>query len=247
MESPFSLKNKTILITGASSGIGRAAAIECSKMGAIIIALGRNEMRLKETLSLLSSGDHKIALLDINNLNEVNSFIESIETIDSFVNSAGIINTQLFNFLKEESLKDIMQTNFFSPVLFLQKLIKKKKIVNGGSIVFISSIGGSEITSLGLSSYAASKSAINGISKTLALELSSKRIRVNNILPGMVQTELLDHTAFSEEDFNKDQAKYPLGYGQPNDVAYAVIYLLSNASKWITGTNLKLDGGFTLR
>ncbi len=247
MESPFSLKNKTILITGASSGIGRAAAIECSKMGAIIIALGRNEMRLKETLSLLSSGDHKIALLDINNLNEVNSFIESIETIDGFVNSAGIINTQLFNFLKEESLKDIMQTNFFSPVLFLQKLIKKKKIVNGGSIVFISSIGGSEITSLGLSSYAASKSAINGISKTLALELSSKRIRVNNILPGMVQTELLDHTAFSEEDFNKDQAKYPLGYGQPNDVAYAVIYLLSNASKWITGTNLKLDGGFTLR
>lgn len=247
MNSPFSLQNKTILITGASSGLGRSIAIECSKMGASLILMGRNEQRLKETKDECNEGSHILATLDLNDEEKVDFFMESVPKIDGLINSAGIVNTQLFRFLKEESLKDILNTNFLAPVTFIQKLLKKKKINNGSSIVFLASISGPEVTYLGSSAYSASKAAITGIAKTMALELASKNIRVNCLLPGMVRTDLLNSIDASTEDLDKDEAKYPLGYGTPEDVAYASIFLLSDASKWITGTNLKLDGGLTLR
>ncbi len=247
MNNPFSLENKKILITGASSGIGKETAIQCAKMGATIIALGRNKPRLENTLKSLSGEGHSMFSLDLNDSDAVTNFVAEIENIDGIVNSAGVIDTQLFNFLKEDSFQQLLNTNLVAPIMLIQKLVKNKKINKGGSIVFISSIGGPKITSLGLSSYAASKGAINAIAKTMALELSSKQIRVNCIMPGMVRTELLDETAFSAEDFQKDEEKYPFGYGKSQDVAFAAIYLLSEGSKWVTGTNLKLDGGFTLR
>lgn len=247
METPFSLNNKKILVTGASSGIGRSIAIECSKMGAEVILLGRNEERLQETIDSMKPGNHFFRILDLNNNQKVDDFINDIEPIDGFVNSAGIINTQLIAFLKEEDLRRIMETNFFGPSIFVHKLVKKKKINKPGTIVFISSLGGNETTSIGLAAYASSKSAILGLSKTMALELASKNIRVNCILPGMIRTELLDNIDVSTEDLSKDEENYPLGYGNPEDVAYAAIYLLSDASKWVTGINLKLDGGLTLR
>ncbi len=246
MNNPFSLENKTILITGASSGIGRATAIACSELDATIIALGRNKERLTETLNKLKAGNHQIFCFDLNNQDEITDFINGLTTIDGFVNSAGIVDVQLFNFLKEESLQKMMQTNFFNPIHFLQLLLKKKKMNKGGSIVFLSSIGGPVTTSLGLTSYAASKGAINAAAKTMALEYASKNIRVNTVMPGMIKTEMIEDSVFSEDSVKEDMAKYPLGYGSPVDVANAVIFLLSDASSWITGINLKLDGGVTL-
>lgn len=247
MHSPFSLKNKTILITGASSGIGRATAIKCSEMGASLILLGRNKDRLQKTINMCVGENHSFKILDLANVDKRNEFIESAGVIDGLINAAGIVNTQLFNFLKEESLEEIMNINFFAPVSFIQKLIKSKKISNGASIVFIASVSGPEITYIGNASYSASKAAITGIAKTMALELAPKKIRVNCILPGMVHTGLLNSLSASSEDVRKDELNYPLGYGTPEDVAYAAIYLLSDASKWVTGINLKLDGGLTLR
>lgn len=248
MYNPFSLENKVILITGSSSGLGRAIAVEASKLGASLILMGRNRDRLEETLNLCEDRNvHKIFSIDLNNALEIDAFVSQLDKLDGVVNSAGIANTQLFNFLKEDSLKEMMATNFFSPILFLQKLFKKKKLNQNSSIVLLSSIAGTTITNYGYSSYAASKSAITGIAKTMALELASKKIRVNCLLPGMVKTALFNSIDSTAEDLIKDELNYPLGYGEPNDVAYAAIYLLSSASKWVTGTDLKLDGGFTIR
>lgn len=247
MNSAFSLHNKTILITGASSGLGRSTAIECSRIGASLILIGRNEQRLSETKEKCKEGSCVLEILDLNNEEKVNSFVENTRKIDGLVNSAGIVNTQPFRFLKDESLKNIFNTNFFAPVALIQKLLKRKKIKNGSSIVFFSSISGPEVTYLGSSAYSASKASITGIAKTMALELASKKIRVNCLLPGMIRTDLLSNIDATSEDLEKDEAKYPLGYGAPIDVANASIFLLSDASKWITGSNLKLDGGLTLR
>jgi NAD(P)-dependent dehydrogenase (short-subunit alcohol dehydrogenase family) len=248
MNTPFSLTNKKILITGASSGLGRSIAIESAAMGASLVLIGRNEDRLKETLSALGQGNHCYEVVDINDPEMVDAMIDRIEVLDGVVNSAGIVESQLFAFLKEDSIRNIMETNFFSPVLLIGKLIKKKKINRRGSIVFLASVAGPLVTYLGNSSYSASKSAITGIAKTMALELASKHIRVNCLLPAMINTELLKDVASSKEDLSADEQNYPLGgYGDPEDVAFAAIYLLSDASKWITGTDLKIDGGLTLR
>lgn len=247
MNTAFSLKDKIILVTGASSGLGREISIKCSEMGATIILLGRNEVTLAETKEMCKGDKHAIVVLDINDKNKVDDFILTAPSFDGLVNAAGIVNTQLFRFLKEDSLGEIMKTNFFAPVSLIQKLVKNKKFTNGGSIVFISSISGPEVSVIGTASYSASKAAITGIAKTMALELASKKIRVNCILPGMIRTNLLDSISSSSEDLSKDEKNYPLGYGAPEDVAYAAIYLLSHASKWVTGINLKLDGGVTLR
>lgn len=247
LQSPFSLKDKTILITGASSGIGRSTAIECAKMGATIIAMGRNEKRLIETVDSLEGIGHVYHAVDLNDIDKVIELLPQINKLDGLVNSAGIVKQELFSFLKQENFESIMNINFNSPILFIQKLIKKKKFKKPSSIVFISSISGPEVTYIGSAAYCASKSALTGIAKTMALELSSKGIRVNCLLPGMVHTELLDDTILTEDDLKKDEQLYPLKYGKPEDVAHAAIYLLSCASKWVTGTDLKLDGGFTLR
>lgn len=247
MDSPFSLQDKTILITGASSGLGRAIAVATSHMGASLILMGRNEERLNATLEMCKKGNHTLSVLDLNDSDKANDFVATVQKLDGIVNSAGIVNTQLFSFLKEDSLKEVMDTNFFAPVLFIQKLVKKKKINSGSSILFLASIAGTTITNLGYSSYSASKAAITGIAKTMALELASKRIRVNCLLPGMIRTELLNSIDSSSEDLKNDEANYPLGYGDPEDVAHATVYFLSDASKWVTGTNMLLDGGLTLR
>lgn len=244
---PFSLKGKTIIVTGASSGIGRSIAIECSKMEASVILVSRTKLNLEETLSLMKKGKHQIYPLDLNDDDKVLEFVKSLSEIHGIVHSSGITQLMLMNFLKKDVLQDIMKTNFFAPVLLTQLLIKKKKLIVGSSVVFISSVAGNIITNIGNGAYSASKAALSGISKTMALEYASKKIRVNCILPGMVKTKMVNDLILSGGDVDKDQANYPLsGYGEPEDVAHASIYLLSQASKWMTGTNLKLDGGLTL-
>jgi NAD(P)-dependent dehydrogenase (short-subunit alcohol dehydrogenase family) len=247
MNNPFSLENKTILITGASSGIGKATAIECSKMGAKIIVTGRNLKRLKETYAELEGEGHSLFQADLSIKEEFDALFHSISKLDGLVHSAGIARHMLFNFLKEEQLNEMMEINFRIPTLLTQQLLKQKKINPGASIVFINSISGILSSYVGGSIYSASKGALNGLLKGLALEYASKKIRVNGVMPAMIETRLIEKSDVTEEQFKLDKLKYPLKrYGTPNEVAFAVIYLLSEASSWTTGTNILLDGGRTI-
>lgn len=246
--NPFSLQDKTVLVTGASSGIGKAIAIECSKMGANVIITARNEERLSETLSLMLGDNHKMVVADLNSEDQLYRLVESVSKLDGLVQCAGITIPKPFRFYSKENIESVMGVNFEAPVLLTQALIKKKKIKKQGSIVFISSISGVYISSIAGTIYSASKGAINGVAKGLALEFAPRGIRVNSVNPGMVDTNIYSDGIISEEQLNEDRKKYPLKrYGRPEEVAYAVIYLLSDASLWVTGSNLLIDGGYTLQ
>lgn len=247
--NPFSLKDKNILVTGASSGIGRAIAIECSKMGATVYLTARNKERLEETLEQMENPEfHSITIADLTLQNERLNLIGDLpERLDGVVQCAGFVITKPFAFVSEENLHDIMKINFEAPALLTQLLLKKKKILRGSSVVFISSISGVYVSIIANSIYSASKGAVNGIAKALALELASKDIRVNTITPGMIETNIISDEIITKEQLAEDAKRYPLKrYGKPEEVAYAAVYLLSDASKWITGSNLLIDGGYTL-
>ena len=249
MYNPFSLEGKTILVTGASSGIGRAIAVECSKMGAQLIITARNEERLKETLSSMDNPHlHRIIVADLLNEKDMDNVVMFISNkLDGIVQCAGFTIPKPFQFLSHDNMRDVMGVNFEAPILLTQTLLKKKKIANPSSVVFISSINGVLCSYPGASIYAASKGAMNGIAKNLAIELAVKGIRVNSVNPGMVQTNILDYDIISEEQLRDDMKKYPMKrHGKPEEIAYAVIYLLSDASSWVTGSNLVIDGGYTL-
>lgn len=250
MYNPFSLKDKTILVTGASSGIGRGIAIECAKMGAKIVITGRNSERLNETFIELEGIDHLQIVADLSINEELESLIAQCPKLDGLVNNAGIPKLMIVKFYKRDSLEEIIGLNTIVPIMLTSILVKKKKLVNGSSVVFISSISGVYISTLGESSYSASKGAINGFVKGAAIDLASKKIRVNSINPGLIQTNILELAGelFSEEQIQEKLAQYPLKrIGQPEDVAHGVVYLLSNASNWVTGTNIVIDGGFILK
>lgn len=245
--NPFSLENKTILITGASSGIGKATAIECSKMGAVVIITGRNEERLQETFEMLSEGEHKKIHADFDDLDSINLLAENLSLLDGIVHCAGIVKTLPFPFITADSLNSIMQVNFTAPVMLTQILIKKKKLRRGCSIVFVSSIDGPITAHVGNSMYAASKGAVTAIAKNMAIDLASKNIRVNCVLPGMTETPLIHGGGITDEQLAEDMKHYPLKrYGKPNEIAHGIVYYLSEASSWVTGSNLVIDGGFTL-
>ena len=247
MHNPFSLQNKRILVTGASSGIGKSIAIECSKMGANLIITGRNEERLNQTFLELEGGGNQLIVSELTNDDELEKLASFMPNLDGIVHVAGIVNAKPFPFLNRKGLNDILEINFFSPVLLTNLLIRKKRINKQASVVFVSSISGVMCSFIGGSSYSASKGALNGIIKGMALDLSSKQIRVNSVIPGMIDTGIFDGSGITAEDLKEDIKRYPLGrYGKPEEVAYAAIYLLSNASLWVTGSNLLIDGGFTL-
>ncbi len=249
MYNPFSLENKTILVTGASSGIGRAIAIECSKMGASVIITGRNEERLKETYSQMNHyGNHIIIKADLKFNEQIDELANQINCeLEGIVQCAGFTIPKPFKFYSEKDIQSVMKVNFEAPFYLTQTLLKNKKIKNKASIVFISSISGVFVSYVGGSLYSASKGAINGLCKGMAIELAPKGIRVNCVNPGMISTDILSEGTISTEQLNEDAKRYPLKrYGKPEEVAYAVIYLLSDAAEWITGSNLLIDGGYTL-
>lgn len=247
MYNPFTLENKTILVTGASSGIGKATALECAKMGAKVIVTGRDATRLKETFDLLEGDSHQMFQADLTNSEQLENLVGSLDKLDGVVHSAGISGHYLFNFLKEEQLDGMMEINFKIPTMLTQKLLKQKKVANGGSIVFMNSTSGIISSYLGGSIYSASKGALNGLLKGLALEYASKKIRVNGIMAAMVETPIMNSGDLTEEQIALDKSKYPLKrYGMPEEVAYAIVFLLSDASAWTTGTNILLDGGRTI-
>ena len=246
--NPFSLTNKTILVTGASSGIGKATAIECSKMGAKVIITARNEEKLKETLSLLEGDGHQMIIADLSNTDEIDNLVSQLPEINGLVNNAGKTITLPCNFITEEKLADIVSVNMTAPILLFSKLLKKKKLIKGSSVVFTSSINGIKTGSVGSSVYCATKGALSGFVKTAAIEYATKQIRVNCVCPGMINTNILEFGVVTEEQLVEDAKKYPLGrYGKPEEVAWAMIYLLSDASSFVTGSNLVIDGGYTIQ
>ena len=247
MYNPFSLEGKTVLVTGASSGIGRATAIECSKLGAKVVITARNEERQKETLDALEGDGHQMICFDLSESDKLDEFVAQLPALQGFVSNAGTNKMSPVNFIKEDDLKEVFQVNAFSPILLLRMLLKKKKLEKESSVVFTSSLSGIGAVGTGNGVYAASKGAVSMFIKVAALELAAKQIRVNAVCPGMVQTQMIQDGAVSEQ-LEKGLADYPLGrYGEPKDIAHAIIYLLSGASSWITGTNLVIDGGLTIK
>lgn len=247
MNNPFSLEGKTILVTGASSGIGKAIAIECSKLGAQLFILGRNENRLKETFNELSGEGHEYIVTDLSLSSSFKEFCSIIPCLDGIVHCAGLTKILPFQFVTKEDLDEVMNVNFYAPAELSRLLLKNKKINKEGSVVFISSVSGVYCSAVASSIYSASKGAVNGLVKGMALDLAPKGIRVNCVNPGMVDTNILTESNITKEQLKEDMKRYPLKrYGKPEEIAYAVIYLLSDASKWATGSNLLIDGGYTL-
>lgn len=246
--NPFNLVNKRILVTGASSGIGKAAAIECSKLGAEIIATGRNEQRLQDTMRRLSGSGHQMFTYDLSILESVNQLVDSIPEIDCLVNNAGITITRPVQFINEHDFLNLLTINTIAPILLFKQLLKKKKLKNNSSVVFTSSLAALGKNAIGNSMYASSKGAISSFVKAIVPEVSKKGIRVNAVCPGMINTGILDAGTITKDQLELDMQNYPLKrYGRPEEVAWAIIYLLSDASSWTTGIDLVLDGGISVK
>lgn len=246
-DHPFSLSGKTIFVTGASAGIGRSVAAECSKIGAKLIITGRNEERLNETFNMLEGDGHQQLSADLSRSDEIGWLTEKLPDLDGFVSNAGMSKLLPVQFINERDLHAMFQINTVASILLTRSLVKQKKLRNPSSIVYTSSIAGVYSVSAASGMYSASKGALHGFMKNAALELAKKGIRCNSVNPGFVETDLTELKELTETQRKSHLGKYPLKrFGKPKDVAFAVIYLLSEASDWVTGTALRIDGGFTL-
>ena len=246
--NPFSLKDKTILVTGASSGIGQACAVECSKMGARLIITGRDETRLKETLETLVGYGHQSIICELTSQEDLEYLVATTPPLNGVVLCAGRSRSLPLLFSTREKFDEIFNVNFFAPIELMRLLCKKKKLLSGGASVFIVSIGGTKRWTPGNAIYGASKAALQSIVNYYAIELGHKKIRVNGINPGMVETPLIHHGTLTQDQLDADRMKYPLErYGQPEDIARAVVFLLSDAASWMTGHCMVIDGGITAR
>lgn len=250
--NPFDLKNKTIIVTGASSGIGRQCAISCSQMGAKVVLVARNEDRLKETGSLLKGEGHLYYPMDITKFEEiefiVKDSVEHIGKLSGFIHSAGVEQTLPLKMMKPANYNNMFNINVTAGFEFARIISKKKYRADSSSLVFISSIM-SMVGNAGLTGYCASKGALVSGTRAMSIELAKDNVRVNCISPGHVYTEMMQKALLniSEEQKAELNKNYLLGIGKPEDVANASIYLLSDASKWVTGTNLIVDGGYSAR
>jgi len=241
--NPFTLEGKTILVTGASSGIGRGIAIACSKMGASVIVNGRNEQRLSETMSEMEGDDNLSLAADLSDNVALAEMVAKLPKLDGIVHCAGIGQRVLCKQLQESDLDNMMNVNFKAPVMLQTEILKQKKINKSASIVYIASIACDSPT-IGNAMYSASKGAIISYANCLALELAPRLIRVNCILPAMIWTDLIFKGGITEEELKEDEKKYPLKrYGKPEDIANLSIYLLSDASSWMSGSSIRITGG----
>lgn len=246
MYNPFTLEGKTILITGASSGIGRGICIECSKMGAKIHLMARSETRLNETLALMEGEEHVVHKADLCSTDEINALVDALPIIDGVVLCAGIIKTMPVKNINEEAMTEIFNANIMGDIKICSRLLKKKKLNHGGSVVFISSVSTFNVK-LGNSLYSATKGAVNSFAKAMALEVSKQEMRVNCIQPGFIPSGILEKHGMGEEAIQWYKERHPLGLGSPGDIANGCIYLLSDASRWVTGSIFTIDGGYTLQ
>lgn len=250
MYNPFTLEGKTILVTGAGGGIGRATAIACSKIGATLVVTDINAETLAETLSLLETEggrNHIMFTADLTNDEALDNMVVEMPQLDGIVCNAGISKVLPIQFLNAEDMNRIMAINAFAPMYMTQRLYKKKRINKGGSIVYTVSISGVSMVSMGGVMYAVSKNALDAFMRNAALEFAARNIRVNSVNPSRVKTGLIQNSVYSEEEVAKDLQTYPLKrYAEPEEIANCIVFLLSDAASYITGHALIVDGGKTL-
>lgn len=248
MANPFSLEGKTILITGAASGIGRATAKECANMGASLVLIDLNVEGLDSVKNEVGDKSILSFAIDLTDYELLCNAVSQLPKLDGVFSNAGIVKSLMAKFSGKEDMEKIFEVNTFSHINLIQQLITQKKMNKGASIVFTSSMSGVFAGLVGGSLYGATKAAIAGYTKALAIELAPRGIRVNTIHPGMIETPLTKGTALSQDVLDEDAKNYPLGrYGKPEEVAYAVVYLLSDATVWMTGSQLLLDGGYSVK
>lgn len=250
MINPLDLSGKNILVTGASSGIGKGIAVFLSKIGANIIMVARNEDKLEAVMKELEPGSHSYYLYDLSNLDGIEKMMDNVlkdgRKLNGLVHSAGISKTVPLQYLKLSDMNNIMSLNLYSFIELVKQFSKRKNNDNGGSIVAISSIS-AKAGARGLTAYAASKGALDSAIKSMALELVLKNIRINAISPAMIKTEIYDSLLdiVNNNDFERDLKKRQImGVGEPQDVAHAAAFLLSDCSSFITGTSMIVDGGY---
>lgn len=243
----FTLEGKSILITGASSGIGRGVAIACSKAGAKCILVGRDVARLQETMGECGGSDTIYEVVDVTDYDALKNLVDHLPVLDGVVMCAGITdNYTPLKFLTPNLVDRVLNVNLKAPMLLLSYLEKKKKLNKGASVVVVSSMSGF-YTSPAHSLYSASKGGVTSFVRAASLDLASKRIRVNAIAPALVNTPFINFDTLTDEQKKASISKYPLKrLGEPEDVASAAIYLLSDASSWVTGQQLVIDGGVSV-
>lgn len=248
MKNPFSVEGKTILITGAASGIGKAAALQCAEMGAKVVLLDLNGEGLNSTKAELPEGSAETYALNLTDYDVLCEVVSKFPKLDGVASNAGIFYSMMARLSDKKDMEKIFQINTFSHISLVQQLMEQKKLNKGASIVFTSSMSGVFCGAVGGSLYGATKSALAGYAKALAIELAPRGIRVNTIHPGMVNTPLIHSAALSQDVLDEDKKNYLLGrYGEPEEIAYSIVYLLSDATKWVTGTQLLIDGGFSVK
>jgi len=251
MQKKSDFKNKTFLITGASSGIGKEIAQRLAKKGANLYLIGRNQERLQQIFTNCTEanpeGKYYTIRLDLEKEQEVKEAVLGMQNIDGVILSSGKIEPFPAAFINQQKIDSMLHSNFYATVIITSLLLRYKKINNNSSLVFISSVS-SQFPHLGGTLYSASKAALEAYMRNIALECADKKIRANAILPGMVKTPLFDEAVenSSEEVMKQHLEKYPLGVGYPSDVAHLCAFLLSSKSRWMTGNTLVLDGGLHL-
>lgn len=241
---PFSLNGKRILVTGASSGIGRQTAISCAQAGAELVISGRNSERLEATFAALEGDGHKLVLADLDRQEDIDHLVAEAGILNGLAHAAGMSKLVPLRLINRAHLDETFSANTFAPMLLTRGLLAKKRLAAGGSIVFIASIA-SHIGPMASSAYAASKSALLGMVRSLGTEVAKQGIRANCIAPGYVRTPLLDGLQGSGGNMDSLFELTPLGMGEPEDVAYAAVFYLSDASRWNTRNYFILDGGFS--
>ncbi len=250
--NPFAIEGKTILVTGATSGIGRATAIECARMGAKIIAVGRNQERLDTLFNelkneCLTNEGHLFLPCDLTDEGQVKALIEQCPVVEGVACCAGVANMNPFMFVTADEVERVFKVNCFAPVMLVNKLLKAKKLSKGGSVVFVSSVDGPKIVHAGNSVYSGSKSALVGMARNMAIDLASKKMRVNCVLPGTTDTPMIHIGSATNEDLEKIATEFPMKrFARPEEIANAITFLLSDAASYITGTELTVDGGFSI-
>jgi len=241
------LSNKTVLVTGASSGIGKQAAIKIAQQGGHLIITGRNEKRLSETLQKLEGKNHSMIVANLENEKEIHKLVDSLPSINGLVHCAGIVGPMPAKFIREKDIESLMRINFEVPVLLTGRILLMKKLMKGSSVVFMSTVA-TKMPYFGGALYNSAKSAIESYSKTLALELVKSEIRSNCLSPGLVNTPLISgpvsdgQVKMVDDSLGRYKKKYPMGIGEPEDVANAIVFFMSDESKWISGTNLVMGG-----
>lgn len=244
MKNLIDLSGKTIIVTGASSGIGRQAAITLSEVGAKIVATARNEERLKDTITMLSGRGHSYYSFDLDNVEGIEGLLNDVVLkegkLDGLAFCAGIDATRPYKSLTPGVMERVMRTNFFSFYEMTRQFAKKKVSKDGSKIVVISSIA-SEKPDKGQAAYAASKAAIDAAIISLSKELMPRQININSVRPSFVRTPLSQEMTTDSEKYHINMQ--PLGLIEPIDVAILAAYLLSPAANMITGRAMDIDGG----